>query len=317
MQKYYRLYRFVVLFFCLHVYAYSANFDPIIGEDTTKFTYIESPFGSRNAGIDDATAFHRGIDFEAIKGTEAYYVMDGSNRVYIKQISYPPKTIKSSTAGYVLELGDYKYLHLKAHTVNDFFGVFPIHYKDTSGTWHILNAQKDGVVIGYEMALKVSDTKCKVICAPNHEIFVKNMRVDEIGFFNELKLKFPLITDVSISTYIEPSTKEGRLIALTGDTKNDEADPWPEHLHIAKGYSNPLTIIPHVDWIAPTITINYPLNGSLVQAGVDMTFDVHVDDDTSRNLNNIKFSLKKGTSTKTIMEWSFDPESPSDLKKMI
>ena len=244
--------------------------------------------------------------------------MDGSNEVYIKQISYPPKTKKSSTTGYVLELGDYKYLHLKAHTVNDFFGVFPIHYKDTSGTWHILNAQKDGVVIGYAMALKVSDTKCKVLCAPNHEIFVKNMLDDGLGFFSELEDKFPDIEPV-ISTYIEPSTKEGRLIALTGNTKNDD-DKWGPHLHIAKivnkSYKNPLDIIPHVDWIAPTLTVNYPLNGSLVQAGVDLTFDVHVDDKTSRNLNNIKFTLKKGTTTQNIMEWSFDPESPSDLKKM-
>lgn len=240
----------VIIIFLLLTIGLKADWvDPITGTNT-EYGNITSTFGPRV--YPDHGDFHKGIDYTSAKGNFIYACNDGTD------IQIYPNV---DAAGYWLQVGGVRYLHLKGSEKNSKYGVFQI----GSGIYGIY-LQRNGQDI--------------VICNSIHEESAR--KVTPPGCDDIIKIKE---YDTSITS--------GEIVAVSGRSGFGQENYYVQHLHVAlsPNTKHPFRNIPYRDGDDPQaiISIIKPQQNERILVGTTITAVADIDANRDKDVNKIEF----------------------------
>jgi len=231
---------------------YAGWIDPITGTNT-EYGNITSTFGPRV--YPDHGDFHKGIDYTSAEGNFIYACNDGTD------IQIHPNV---DAAGYWLQVGGVRYLHLKGSEKNSKYGVFQI----GSGIYGIY-LQRNGQDV--------------VICNSIHEESARKVTPPGCE-----KIK-------DISEY-DTSITAGEIVAVSGGSGYGRPNAYTSHLHVdlktsATNYPHPFRNIPYSDGADPqaNISIIKPQQDERILVGTTITVVADIDASRDKDVNKIEF----------------------------
>lgn len=242
----------VIIIFLLLTIGLKADWvDPITGTNT-EYGNITSTFGPRV--YPDHGDFHKGIDYTSAKGNFIYACNDGTD------IQIYPNV---DAAGYWLQVGGVRYLHLKGsiNKRDEEYGVFPI--KNSSN-----------IIIGYGIYVKRNDQNW-VICNESHKEIAKMMA-----------------HPIDIDEY-DTSITSGEIVAVSGRSGFGQENYYVQHLHVAlsPNTKHPFRNIPYRDGDDPQaiISIIKPQQNERILVGTTITAVADIDANRDKDVNKIEF----------------------------